>query len=128
MNFSCYATPAEGLSGKFTKLDKIIFGNEPWIISKGFYTNSFHIPVDYSISYADKIKFEAPYHKLCNAGHISYIEFDSYPTAEQIEKILRWAYANTNISYMGINFHIRYCKDCAAKANKAKAKETIRKA
>jgi ribonucleoside-triphosphate reductase len=89
MNFSCYATPAEGLSGKFTRLDKIQFGDVLWIISKGFYTNSFHVPVDYPISYADKIKIEAPYHKLCNGGHISYIEFDTYPTGAQIEKIIR---------------------------------------
>jgi ribonucleoside-triphosphate reductase len=89
MNFSCYATPAEGLSGKFTKLDKNVFGNVKWIIDKGFYTNSFHVPVDYPISYAEKIKIEAPYHKLCNGGHISYVEFDDYPSAEQIEKLIR---------------------------------------
>lgn len=123
MNFSCYATPAEGLSGKFTKLDKKFFGDIPWVISKGFYTNSFHVPVDYPISFAEKIKIEAPYHKLCNAGHISYVEFDDYPTHEQIENILRWAYTNTNINYMGFNFHIRYCLDCAARANQLKASE-----
>jgi ribonucleoside-triphosphate reductase len=121
MNFSCYATPAEGLAGKFTRLDKKLYGDIPWVISKGFYTNSFHVPVDYPISYADKIKIEAPYHALCNAGHISYIEFDDYPSGEQIEKIIRWAYTNTNINYLGINFHIRYCRDCAARANKNKA-------
>jgi ribonucleoside-triphosphate reductase len=58
---------------------------------------------------------------LCNGGHISYVEFDDYPSGEQIEKIIRWAYTKTNINYMGINFHIRYCRDCAAKANRERA-------
>jgi ribonucleoside-triphosphate reductase len=89
MNFSCYATPAEGLSGKFTRQDKIRFGNVPWVISKGFYTNSFHVPVDYPIAFAEKLEIEAPYHKLCNGGHISYVEFDSYPTGEMIENVVR---------------------------------------
>jgi ribonucleoside-triphosphate reductase len=89
MNFSCYATPAEGLSGKFTKMDVKQFGPIEWVNTKGFYTNSFHVPVDHPISYADKIALEAPYHKLCNGGHISYVEFDDYPSGEQIEKIIR---------------------------------------
>ena len=113
LNFSCYATPAEGLSGKFIKQDLEMFGPIPWVNDKAFYTNSFHVPVDYPISYAEKIKIEAPYHKLCNGGHISYIEFDDYPSGEQVEKIIRWAYENTNINYVATNFHIRYCCDCA---------------
>ncbi|MDR0739862.1 MAG: anaerobic ribonucleoside-triphosphate reductase [Mycoplasmataceae bacterium] len=125
MNFSCYATPAEGLSGKFTKQDKVRFGNLPWIISKGFYTNSYHVPVDHPLSFAEKLEIEAPYHKLCNGGHISYVEFDSYPTGEMIENIVRWAYENTNINYIGMNFHIRYCRDCAAKANQERSHETV---
>jgi anaerobic ribonucleoside-triphosphate reductase len=60
-------------------------------------------------------------------GHISYVEFDSYPSEEMIENVVRWAYTNTNINYIGMNFHIRYCKDCAAKANKAKSQESIKK-
>ena len=70
------------------------------------------MPVSYKISIKDKIDTEAPYHSLCNGGHISYIEFDGNPTPEVIMKTLNYAYKNTNISYMGINFHIRYCKDC----------------
>lgn len=112
LNFSCYATPAEGLSGKFTVIDKKMFGNIPWIISKGFYTNSFHIPVDYPISIAKKLELEAPYHKLCNGGHISYVEFDNYPTCDDVVKVITYAYTKTNINYVGINFHIRYCLDC----------------
>jgi ribonucleoside-triphosphate reductase len=82
------------------------------------------VPVDYPIAYVDKIRIEAPYHKLCNAGHISYVEFDSTPTGAQIERILRHAYSTTNINYMGINFHIRYCLDCASRAKKDKRART----
>ena len=113
LNVSCYATPAEGLSGKFTELDKRQFGNIKWITDKKYYTNSFHVPVDYQISIKDKLETEAPYHKLCNAGHISYIEFDSYPTKEEIKRVITFAYDNTNINYVGINFHIKYCADCS---------------
>lgn len=120
LNFSCYATPAEGLSGRFIKFDSKTFGKIKWITDKGYYTNSFHVPVDYPISIAEKIKIEAPYHKLCNGGHISYVEFDDYPTGEQVEKIVRYAYENTNINYIGINFHIRYCKDCAKRIEEMK--------
>ena len=112
LNWSCYATPAEGLSGKFIKQDKKIFGEIKGVTDKDYYTNSYHIPVSYPISIREKIEVEAPYHKLCNAGHISYIEVDDRPNGEVIMDILNYAYRNTNISYLGINFHIRYCKDC----------------
>lgn len=112
LNWSCYATPAEGLSGKFIKHDKKIFGEIKGVTDKQYYTNSFHIPVSYNISIKDKIDIEAPYHKLCNAGHISYIEVDGSPSPETIMDIIDYAYKNTNISYIGVNFHIRYCKAC----------------
>ena len=112
LNWSCYATPAEGLSGKFIKQDQKIFGNIEGVTDKEYYTNSFHIPVSYRISIKEKIDIEAPYHKLCNGGHISYIEVDDAPNAETVMDIINYAYKNTNISYMGINFHIRYCKNC----------------
>ena len=70
------------------------------------------MPVKYPISIKDKIDIEAPYHKMCNGGHISYVEIDDYPTPQQVMNIINYAYKNTNISYMGINFHIRYCKKC----------------
>lgn len=114
LNWSTYATPAEGLSGKFILQDKNLFGEIKGVTDKNYYTNSFHVPVGYPISIKDKIDIEAPYHKLCNGGHITYIELDDYPTPEVIEDILNYAYSKTNISYMGINFHIRYCKDCGA--------------
>ena len=112
LNFSTYATPAEGLSGKFIENDKKAFGVIEGVTDKDYYTNSFHVPVSYPISIKDKIDIEAPYHKLCNAGHISYIEVDDYPNEDIIMDILDYAYTYTNISYIGINFHIRYCKEC----------------
>lgn len=112
LNWSCYATPAEGLSGKFIKQDQKIFGIIEGITDKEYYTNSYHVPVGYPISIKDKIAIEAPYHKLCNGGHISYIEVDDCPNGEAVMDIINYAYKHTNISYMGINFHIRYCKDC----------------
>ena len=112
LNWSCYATPAEGLSGKFIAKDKNVFGMIKGVTDKDYYTNSYHIPVSFPISIKEKIDIEAPYHKLCNAGHISYIEVDDYPSGDIIMDILNYAYKNTNISYIGVNFHIRYCKDC----------------
>lgn len=112
MNFSCYATPAEGLSSYFTDIDRDRFGEIQWVTSKGFYTNSFHIPVDFQLPLKKKFEIEAPYHALCNGGHISYGELDGTPTGEVIEKIICCAYDTTNISYIGLNFHLRYCKDC----------------
>ncbi len=76
LNFSLIATPAEGLSGRFVKMDKEIFGEIEGITNHKYYTNSFHIPVYYPISVFEKIKKEAPYHALTNGGHISYIEVD----------------------------------------------------
>ena len=112
LNYGTYFSPAEGLSGKFIKLDKKKYGIIKGVTDKDYYTNSIHIPVYYPISIKDKIDIEAPYHKLGNSGHISYVELDDYPTPETIMDIITYAYKNTNISYMGINFHIRYCKKC----------------
>ena len=76
MNFTLIATPAEGLSGRFVKMDRDIFGSIEGITDREYYTNSFHIPVYYEISAFDKIRIEAPYHELTNAGHITYVEMD----------------------------------------------------
>ncbi|SFC67652.1 anaerobic ribonucleoside triphosphate reductase [Clostridium uliginosum] len=112
LNWSCYATPAEGLSGKFIKQDQKIFGIVEGVTDKEYYTNSYHVPVGYPISIKSKIDIEAPYHKLCDGGHITYIEVDDAPSEEVVMDIINYSYKNTNISYMGINFHIRYCKKC----------------
>ena len=84
MNFSLLATPAEGLSGRFIRMDQKRYGKLTGITDREYYTNSFHIPVWYGISAYDKIRLEAPYHALCNAGHISYVELDG-DTARNVE-------------------------------------------
>jgi len=91
LNFTLLATPAEGLSGRFVKMDKKIFGSIEGITDREYYTNSFHIPVYFKIGAFDKITLEAPYHELTNAGHISYVELDGDPTQnlEAFEKIIR---------------------------------------
>ena len=76
LNFTLLATPAEGLSGRFVKMDKKRYGVIPGVTDKEYYTNIFHIPVYYHISAEEKIKLEAPYHALTNAGHITYVELD----------------------------------------------------
>ena len=80
LNFSLIATPAEGLSGRFIKIDKDVFGEIEGVTNREYYTNSFHVPVYYAINAYDKLAKEAPYHALTNAGHISYIELDGDPT------------------------------------------------
>lgn len=91
LNFSLLATPAEGLSGRFIKMDRKLFGSIPGITDKEYYTNSFHIPVSFPISAFNKINIEAPYHELTNAGHITYVEVDGDPAqnVEAFEKIIR---------------------------------------
>ena len=80
LNFSLLATPAEGLSGRFVRLDKKLYGEIPGVTDKDYYTNSFHVPVGYDISASDKLGIEGPYHALTNAGHISYVELDGDPS------------------------------------------------
>lgn len=122
LNWSTYATPAEGLSGRFILQDKAIFGEIKGVTDKDYYTNSYHIPVGHPISIKDKIDIEAPYHKLCNGGHISYLEIDDYPSEEVVQSIVDYAYKQTNISYIGINFHMRYCKECGERIESSMTK------
>ncbi len=91
LNFSLLATPAEGLSGRFVGMDKKKFGIIDGVTDRAYYTNSFHVPVYYSISAFDKIRIEAPYHELTNAGHISYVELDGDPlqNLSAFEKVIR---------------------------------------
>lgn len=104
LNFSLLATPAEGLSGRFVRIDKKIFGIIPGVTDRDYYTNSFHVPVYYKISAFKKISIEAPYHALTNAGHISYVELDGDPTQnlEAFEKIVHHM-AKSGIGYGSIN-------------------------
>ena len=104
LNFTCLATPAEGLSGRFVNIDKVIYGKIKGVTDRDYYTNSFHVPVYYNISIVNKIKKEAPYHALTNAGHISYIELDGDTTKnlDAFEKIVRIMKEN-NMGYAAIN-------------------------
>ena len=104
LNFSLLATPAEGLSGRFVKIDKKKFGIIEGITDKEYYTNSFHIPVYFPISAFKKIQLEAPYHALTNAGHISYVELDGDPAknVDAFEKVVRYM-KTQGIGYGSIN-------------------------
>ena len=104
LNFSLIATPAEGLSGRFVRLDKKKFGIIPGVTDRDYYTNSFHVPVYYEISAFDKIRLEAPYHALTNGGHISYIEMDGDPlkNLEAFESVVRYM-KECGIGYGSIN-------------------------
>ena len=104
MNVTLLATPAEGLSGRFVKIDREKYGAIPGVTDREYYTNSFHVPVYFPISAAKKIRTEAPYHALTNAGHISYVELDGDTTQnlEAFEKIVRLM-KETGIGYGSIN-------------------------
>jgi len=104
MNFTLLATPAEGLSGRFVRIDKEKYGEIEGVTDRDYYTNSFHVPVYYNIGAYDKIAIEAPYHALTNAGHISYIEMDGDPTEnlEAFEKVIR-CMKEKGIGYGSVN-------------------------
>ena len=113
LNFSLLATPAEGLSGRFVRMDAKRFGKIEGVTDREYYTNSFHVPVYYPISAYDKIVIEAPYHTLTNAGHITYVELDG-DTAENLEafeKIIHFM-KDQGIGYGSINHPIDRDPEC----------------
>ncbi|NHM15125.1 anaerobic ribonucleoside triphosphate reductase [Eggerthellaceae bacterium zg-887] len=91
MNYTLIATPAEGLSGRFVRMDRARYGSIPGVTDRDYYTNGFHVPVYYPINAFDKVEIEAPYHALTNGGHISYIELDGDPTEnlDAFEAVIR---------------------------------------
>ncbi len=103
-NYTLLATPAEGLSGRFVRIDRAKYGVIEGVTDRDYYTNSFHIPVYYNINAFEKIRREAPYHALTNAGHISYIELDGDPTKnlEAFEQVVR-CMKESGIGYGSIN-------------------------
>ena len=113
LNFTLLATPAEGLSGRFVRMDKERYGVIEGVTDRAYYTNSFHVPVYYPISAFDKIKIEAPYHELTNAGHISYIEMDGDPTEnlDAFEAVIRCMKEN-NIGYGSVNHPVDHDPVC----------------
>ncbi len=107
LNFSLLATPAEGLSGRFVKIDRARYGTIEGVTDREYYTNSFHIPVYYNIPAWKKIQLEAPYHALTNAGHITYVELDGDTTQnlDAFEKIVH-AMRKAGVGYGAINHPI----------------------
>ena len=104
LNFTLLATPAEGLSGRFIKIDRKVYGKIEGVTDKSYYTNSFHVPVYYNIAAAKKVQLEGPYHALTNAGHISYVEMDGDPSKNlrAFEAIIRCMHDN-GIGYGSVN-------------------------
>lgn len=104
LNFTLLATPAEGLSGRFIKIDQKKYGILEGITDKEYYTNSFHVPVYYPIRAFKKIQIEAPYHALTNAGHISYVELDgdTCKNLEAFESVIRYM-KEQGIGYGSVN-------------------------
>ncbi len=142
LNFSLIATPAEGLSGRFTNIDKAIYGKIKGVTDRDYYTNSFHVPVYYDISIAKKLEIEGPYHNLTNGGHISYVELDgdTAMNTEAFEKIVRMMHDN-NIGYGAINHPVDrdpvcgytgvigdYCPGCGRKEGEGVPIERIKNA
>ena len=113
LNWSAFATPAEGLSGRFIKIDKKKYGIIPGVTDRDFYTNSSHVPVYYKTIFAHKIDVEAPYHELCNAGHIGYVEMDGNPNKnlQAYESIVKYA-GEKGMTYFSINTQNDRCPVC----------------
>lgn len=113
LNFSVIATPAEGLSGRFVRIDKKKYGVIEGVTDRDYYTNSFHVPVYYNINAFDKISLEAPYHDLTNGGHITYVEMDGDPTQnlEAFESVVR-AMKEAGIGYGSVNHPVDRDPEC----------------
>ncbi len=113
LNYSVLATPAEGLSGRFTRLDQKRYGIIEGVNDRAYYVNSFHIDVKEDIRIADKIRLEAPFHALTLGGHITYIELDgeAKKNVKAIAKIVKLMQEN-NIGYGSINHPIDTCREC----------------
>lgn len=104
LNFTLLATPAEGLSGRFVRIDQKKYGKIPGVTDREYYTNSFHVPVYYPIKAYKKIQLEAPYHALTNAGHISYVELDgdTCKNLKAFESVIRYM-KEQGIGYGSVN-------------------------
>ena len=104
LNFTCLATPAEGLSGRFVAMDRSIYGKIKGVTDREYYTNSFHVPVYYKTSVKHKMEIEGKYHKLTNAGHISYIELDgdTVNNVDAFETVIRIMH-DSDIGYGAVN-------------------------
>lgn len=141
LNYTLLATPAEGLSGRFVKMDRARYGVIPGVTDREYYTNSFHIPVYFPISAFKKIRLEAPYHELTNAGHITYVELDGDPTKnlDAFEKVIRCMH-DAGIGYGSVNHPVDrdplcgyngiiddVCPKCGRKEEEGRPFERIRR-
>lgn len=113
LNFSLLASAAEGVSGAFAEYDGKNLGSDSDVCKKGYYTNSFHVPVFVKADYIDKIDFETPFHKFCNGGSITYVEMEEMPNrnVEASKEVVDYAY-DKGCGYIGINFPLDNCLDC----------------
>lgn len=113
LNYTLFSTPAEGLSGRFVRLDRKLYGTIAGVTDREYYTNSFHVPVYFDISAADKITIEGPYHALCNAGAITYVEMDGDLTknVDAFEKIILFM-KECGMGYGSINHPVDRCPVC----------------
>ncbi|MDR0398023.1 MAG: anaerobic ribonucleoside triphosphate reductase [Candidatus Nomurabacteria bacterium] len=113
LNYSLLATPAEGLSGRFTRIDRKALGEIEGVTDREFYTNSFHVPVYHQIGAFEKIAKEAPFHELCNAGHITYVELDGDPSQniEAFESVIRGMH-DAGIGFGSINHPVDRDPEC----------------
>lgn len=111
--FGCFATPAEGLSERFVKIDKKKFGIIEGVTDRQFYTNSFHIPVYFPITATRKMQLEGRFHEICNAGAITYVEMDGDPlqNLSAFKKIVDYS-RKCGISYFSINHNLDRCPIC----------------
>lgn len=116
LNYSVLATPAEGLSGRFTRIDRKVYGIIPGVNDRDYYINSFHIDVKEPVSILEKIKKEAPFHALTGGGHITYVELDgeAKKNIPAILKIVKVMY-DQHIGYGSINHPVDTCKQCGYK-------------
>ena len=113
LNFSLFASPAESVAGRMLRVTREQYGVIKGVTDHDFFTNSSHVPVYYPITAIEKIKIEAPYHALCNAGCIGYIEMDGDPTKnlEAFERVVR-AMHDADMSYFAINHPVDRCPSC----------------
>ena len=113
LNFSLLASAAEGVSGSFAEYDSKHLGKDSFVCAKGYYTNSFHVPVFINADYIQKIDLEAPFHALCNGGCITYVEMAEMPgnNIEATKEVVDYAY-KSGCNYIGINFPLDNCNDC----------------
>ena len=113
LNFSLLASAAEGVSGNFASYDALHEGKGMEAAEKGYYSNSFHVPVNVAADFIEKIQFEGRFHHLCNGGSITYVELDEMPegNVEAVQEIVEYAYVN-DCNYIGLNFPLDNCNSC----------------